>query len=66
MEGSGRARKGFARAYGSGGSGGAVIGSLAYRTDYESVLSEERLLQATAAEKNCNSATQFQSDQIIR
>lgn len=49
-----------------GGSGGAVIGSLAYRTDYESVLSEERLLQATAAQKNCNSATQFQSDQIIR
>src|SRR5271170_4030989 len=33
--------------------GGAVIGSLAYRTDYESVLSEEKLLQTTAAEKNC-------------
>lgn len=49
-----------------GGGGGAVIGSLAYRTDYESVLSEERLLQRTAAEKGCNSTTQFQSDQIIR
>jgi len=49
-----------------GGGGGAVIGSLAYQTDYESVLSEERLLQRTAAEKNCNSTTQFQSDQIIR
>jgi hypothetical protein len=48
------------------GGGGAVIGSLAYRTDYESVLSEERLLQRTAADKNCNFTPQFQSDQIIR
>ena len=48
------------------GGGGAVIGSLAYRTDYESVRSEERLLQRTAAEKNCNPTTQYQSDQIIR
>jgi hypothetical protein len=46
--------------------GGAVIGSLAYRTDYDSVIGEERLLQRTAAEKNCNFTTQFQSDQIIR
>lgn len=44
---------------------GAVIGSLAYRTDYNSVISEEKLLQRTAAEKNCNFSTQFQSDQII-
>ncbi len=48
------------------GGGGAVIGSLAYRTDYESVRSEERLLERTAAEKNCNPTTQYQSDQIIR
>jgi hypothetical protein len=46
--------------------GGAVIGSLAYRTDYDSVIGEERLLQRTAVEKNCNFTTQFQSDQIIR
>ena len=46
--------------------GGAVIGSLAYRTDYETVLSEERLLQRTAAEQKCNFTPQFQSDQIIR
>jgi hypothetical protein len=45
--------------------GGAVIGSLSYRTDYDSVIGEERLLQRTAAEKSCNFATQFQSDQII-
>lgn len=48
------------------GGGGAVIGSLAYRPDYESVLSEEKLLQRTAAEKNCNFTPQFQSDQTIR
>jgi hypothetical protein len=47
-------------------SGGAVIGSLAYRTDYESVLSEEKLLQRTAAEKNCNFTPDFQSDHSIR
>src|SRR5580704_9156720 len=35
----------------SEGSGGAVIGALAYRTDYETVISEEKLLQRTAAEK---------------
>ncbi len=49
-----------------GGGGGAVIGSLAYRADYESVRSDEQLVQREAAEKNCNSATQFQSDQAIR
>jgi hypothetical protein len=46
--------------------GGAVIGSLAYRTDYESVLSEEKLLQRTAVEKNCGFTPEFQSDQTIR
>ena len=46
--------------------GGAVIGSLAYRTDYESALSEENLLQRTATEKNCNFTPDFQSDQTIR
>lgn len=50
----------------SEGGGGAVIGSLAYRSDYDSVLSEEKLLQRTAAEKNCGLTTQFQSDQTIR
>jgi hypothetical protein len=43
-----------------------VIGSLAYRTDYESVLSEEKLLQRTATEKNCNFTPDFQSDHSIR
>ncbi|HTZ02392.1 MAG TPA: twin-arginine translocation pathway signal [Xanthobacteraceae bacterium] len=48
------------------GVGGAVISSLAYRSDYETVLSEERLLQRTAVEKKCNATPQFQSDQVIR
>ena len=48
------------------GAGGAVIGSLAYRTDYDSVISEEKLLQRAAADKNCSFSTQFQSDQMIR
>jgi hypothetical protein len=48
------------------GSGGAVIGSLAYRSDYESVLTEEKLVQRTAAEKNCNFTPDYQSDHTIR
>lgn len=32
---------------------GVVIGAVTYRADYEAVLSDERLLQRTAAEKNC-------------
>jgi hypothetical protein len=54
--------------------GGAVVGSLAYRADYDAVVSDERQLQRTAAEKNCGftfqsgqlQSTQFQSDQTIR
>ncbi|HZC57955.1 MAG TPA: hypothetical protein VE396_18205 [Xanthobacteraceae bacterium] len=56
--------------------GGAVVGSLAYRVDYDAVISDEKLLQRTAAEKNCGlpfqtqggqpQNTQSQSDQGIR
>jgi hypothetical protein len=46
--------------------GGAVIGSLAYRSDYDSVLAQEKLLQRNAAEKNCSFASPLQSDQTIR
>lgn len=45
--------------------GGAVIGSFAYRSDYDSVLAEEKLLQRNAAEKNCSFASPLQSDQTI-
>jgi hypothetical protein len=48
--------------------GGSVIGSFAYRSDYDTVLAEEKLVQRNAKEKNCSfaSPTQFQSDQTIR
>jgi hypothetical protein len=48
--------------------GGSVIGSFAYRSDYDTVLAEEKLVQRNATERNCSfaSPTQFQSDQSIR
>jgi hypothetical protein len=45
---------------------GAVIGSVAYRSDYEAVLSEEKLLQRTAADKKCGFVADYQSDHLIR
>jgi hypothetical protein len=45
---------------------GAVIGAVAYRTDYESVLTEEKLVQREANDKKCELTTTFQSDQLIR
>ena len=45
---------------------GAVIGAVAYRADYESVLTEEKLVQREANEKKCELTTTFQSDQSIR
>ena len=46
--------------------GGAVVSSLAYRTDYESVRSEERLLLRVAADKNCSFTPGYESDQTVR
>jgi hypothetical protein len=37
----------------SEGSGGAVIGNLSYRPEYENMLGEEKVLRRAAAEKNC-------------
>lgn len=46
--------------------GGAVVGALAYRTDYQSVLTEEKLVQREAAEKKCEIGSSiYQSDQTI-
>jgi hypothetical protein len=45
-------------------SGGAVVGSLTYRVEYDAVISDERMLQRTAAEKNCGLPFQAQSGQI--
>jgi hypothetical protein len=52
----------------SEGGGGAVIGALSYRTDYESVLTEQKLVQREQSEKKCaqQPAGNFQSDQMIR
>lgn len=48
--------------------GGAVIGTLAYRPEYESVLTEEKLVQREAVEKKCDFsvAPAYTSDQTIR
>jgi len=51
----------------SEGGGGAVIGNLSYRADYENVLGDEKELRRAAAEKNCDlGAAAFQSDRTIR
>jgi hypothetical protein len=46
--------------------GGGAIGQLTYRSDYESMLTEKRMLQQQAAEKKCELVATFQSDQGIR
>src|ERR1700722_17145108 len=38
----------------SEGGGGVLIGNLAYRTDYENVVGEEKVLRRAAADKNCD------------
>jgi hypothetical protein len=56
----------------SEGSGGVVIGTLTYRADYESVLTEEKIVRREQAEKKCpadsgsNATSTFTSDQGIR
>jgi len=55
-------------------SGGAVIGTLTYRSDYVTVVEEEKVLKRTAAEKKCQLVaaaaaapkTAYSSDQAIR
>jgi len=47
-------------------SGNAVIGTMTYRADYETVLGEQKVLQRTAAEKNCTLVPAYRSDQTIR
>jgi hypothetical protein len=38
----------------SEGGGGALIGTMSYRMDYERAIDEEKVLRRVAAEKNCN------------
>jgi hypothetical protein len=49
----------------SEGGGGSVIGSIAYGADYNSVLTEKKIVQRQAAEKKCELVPAFQSDQTI-
>jgi len=51
--------------------GGALIGALSYGTEYETVLSEQKLVRRVAAEKKCDLGPlgprpPYQSDQTIR
>jgi hypothetical protein len=44
---------------------GNIIGSIAYRSDYEAVLSEEKLLQRVSADNKCALTQEYQSDHKI-
>jgi len=46
--------------------GGAVIGTISYRADFETVLAEEKLVQREAVAKNCSLVQTYTSDQTIR
>jgi hypothetical protein len=51
------------------GGGGTVIGAFAYRSDYQTVLEQEKVLQRTAAAQKCQlvpTPPTFTSDQGIR
>jgi len=49
------------------GPAGAVMGALSYRTEYETVLSDQKLVRRMAAEKKCQlGPPTYQSDQTIR
>jgi hypothetical protein len=50
----------------SEGGGGTVVATLAYRSDYDTVLEQEKVLKRTAAEKNCELEHPYNSDQGIR
>jgi hypothetical protein len=45
---------------------GTVIGAAAYSTEYQSVLTQKKMVQQNAAGKNCELVHSFQSDQTIR
>jgi hypothetical protein len=45
---------------------GVVIGTLAYRTDYQTVIADKKVLRSAMAEKKCQLTPSLTSDQIIR
>ncbi len=50
----------------SQGAGGTVIGAVAYGSDYQTVLTQKKMVQQEAAAKNCELVKSFQSDQTVR
>ncbi len=50
----------------SEGGGGSVIGNLAYRSDYETVLEQQKMLKRTAAQQKCELVPTYSSDGTIR
>ncbi len=51
----------------SEGGGGALIGGMSYRANYEKAVGEEKVLRRTAADKKCAiDAPVLESDRVIR
>lgn len=50
----------------SEGGGGSVIGGFAYRSDYEIVLEQQKVLKREVAVKKCELVPSYNSDHIIR
>lgn len=50
----------------AGGGVGPTIGSMTYSTDYQVVLTQKKLAQQAAAEKNCELEPSYKSDRTIR
>lgn len=46
--------------------GGKVVGAVAYGSDYQTVLTQKKMVQQKAAEKKCELTQTFQSDQTVR
>jgi len=49
----------------SAGTGGALIGTLSYRTQYETTMEDLKILERVAKAQNCALVTTYQSDQTI-
>jgi hypothetical protein len=46
--------------------GGKVVGAVAYSSDYQTVLTQKKMVQQQAAEKKCELTQTYQSDQTVR
>jgi hypothetical protein len=49
-----------------GGAAGTVVGAVAYRSDYETVLERQKIVQRAAAQQNCALKPVYSSDSTIR